>query len=374
MAIVNYQLLTWDGSKQKRVDSQTLELKLGKLSIGSIADVEVAMAAEQSARIAGDAATLASANSYADSAIAAASSSLSGDISSLQDDLAQEVSDRTAADNTLQSNISAEATARAAADTALQGEVDAVEAGLAQELLDRAAAVSAEAAARVAGDAATLASANSYADGKITALVNGAPAVLDTLKELSDALGADANFAATVAGQIAAVDAAVTAEVARATAAEGAIASDLADEVARATAAEADLSASIVDVQAQLEQSNKWNFMADESIAAGKVCYVKSNGSVAKASAAVDLSQAQLLIAAESGGSGTQLLFYVVEGSVVGGFSGLTPGKKYYVGKSIAGEVVDSLSGFSAGDSVCAVGNAITATEIAFSPAFMFEY
>jgi hypothetical protein len=374
MAIVNYQLLTWDGAKQKRVDSQTLELKLGKLSIGSIADVEVAMAAEESARIAGDAATLASANSYADSAIAAASSSLSGDISSLQADLAQEVLDRTAADNTLQGNINSEATARAAADTALQGEVDAVEAGLAQELLDRAAAVSAEAADRIAGDAATLASANSYADGKITALVNGAPAILDTLKELSDALGADANFAATVAGQIAAIDSAVTAEVARATAAEGAIASDLADEVARATAAEADLSASIVDVQALVEQSNKWSFMVDESIAAGKVCYVKSNGHVANASAAVDLSQAQLLIAAESGGSGTQLLFYVVEGSVVGGFSSLTPGKKYYVGKSIAGEVVDSLSGFSAGDSVCAVGNAVTATEIAFSPAFMFEY
>jgi hypothetical protein len=374
MAIQNYQLLTWDGVKQKRVDSQSLELKLGKLSIGAVADVEVALSTEQTARIQGDSDTLASANSYTDSAITAAAGSLSGDISSLQADLAQEVLDRQAADTTLQSNINSEATARANADTALQGEVDAVEAGLAQELLDRAAAVSAEAADRIAGDAATLASANSYADGKITALVNGAPAILDTLKELSDALGADANFAATVAGQIAAIDSAVTAEVARATAAEGVIASDLADEVARATAAETDLSASIVDVQAQLEQSNKWTFLADESISAGKVCYVKSNGHAANASAAIDLSQAQLLIAAESGGSGQSLLFYVVEGSVAGGFSGLTPGKKYYVSKSTAGEVVDSLSGFSSGDSVCAVGNAVSYTEIAFSPAFMFEY
>lgn len=374
MAIVNYQLLTWDGAKQKRVDSQTLELKLGKLSIGSVADVEVALADEQTARVAGDAATLSSANSYADSAIAAASSSLSGDISSLQADLAQEVLDRTAADNTLQSNISAEATARAAADTALQGEVDAVEAGLAQELLDRAAAVSAEESARIAGDAATLASANSYADGKITDLVNGAPVILDTLKELADALGSDPNFAATVAGQIGAVDAAVTAEVARATAAESALAADIADEETRALAAEAALQSGIDDLQLQLNDYSKYVKEADESIAEGKICYVKPNGKVVKAVASVDLSQAQLLIAAESVSSGQQGAFYVLEGYTVGGFSGLTPGKKYFVSKSIAGEVVDSLSGFVAGDSVYAVGHAISASDIAFSPAFMFEY
>lgn len=45
-----------------------------------------------------------------------------------------------------------------------------------------------------------------YVDQKIADLVNGAPALLDTLKELSDALGADANFAATIAGQIGAIE------------------------------------------------------------------------------------------------------------------------------------------------------------------------
>ena len=39
-------------------------------------------------------------------------------------------------------------------------------------------------------------------DSAIAALVNSAPAALDTLKELSDALGGDANFATTVATQI----------------------------------------------------------------------------------------------------------------------------------------------------------------------------
>lgn len=41
-----------------------------------------------------------------------------------------------------------------------------------------------------------------YVDTKVSDLVNSAPETLDTLKELSDALGGDANFATTVATQI----------------------------------------------------------------------------------------------------------------------------------------------------------------------------
>lgn len=41
-----------------------------------------------------------------------------------------------------------------------------------------------------------------YVDTKVSELVNSAPETLDTLKELSDALGGDANFATTVATQI----------------------------------------------------------------------------------------------------------------------------------------------------------------------------
>lgn len=51
-----------------------------------------------------------------------------------------------------------------------------------------------------AGSAATAESnANTYADGLITNLVNGAPAALDTLNELASALGSDANYATTTA-------------------------------------------------------------------------------------------------------------------------------------------------------------------------------
>lgn len=57
------------------------------------------------------------------------------------------------------------------------------------------------------------ADAQSYADQQIAALVNSAPEVLDTLKELSDAIGGDQNFAATVSGQIGAVDAKIDQEI-----------------------------------------------------------------------------------------------------------------------------------------------------------------
>lgn len=42
-----------------------------------------------------------------------------------------------------------------------------------------------------------------YVDGKVTALVNGSPAALDTLNELATALGNDANFATTVTNNLA---------------------------------------------------------------------------------------------------------------------------------------------------------------------------
>ena len=45
----------------------------------------------------------------------------------------------------------------------------------------------------------TIQQLETYTDSAITGLVNAAPAALNTLKELSDALGADANFATTTA-------------------------------------------------------------------------------------------------------------------------------------------------------------------------------
>lgn len=47
-----------------------------------------------------------------------------------------------------------------------------------------------------------ISSSNAYTDTKVAGLVNSAPETLDTLKELSTALGNDPNFATTVANQI----------------------------------------------------------------------------------------------------------------------------------------------------------------------------
>ena len=84
---------------------------------------------------------------------------------------------RIAADGVLQDNIDAEASARAAADANLQTAVDINTAGIATEINQRQA-----------GDTATLSSANSYTDTKVSDLIAGAGPALDTLKELGDAL------------------------------------------------------------------------------------------------------------------------------------------------------------------------------------------
>lgn len=90
---------------------------------------------------------------------------------------------------------SAEAAARQSADNALSGRLDVIE-GSGEGSVAKAEQ-----------------DAKDYADQKVAALVNSAPEVLDTLKELSDALGGDENFATTVANNIGAVDAKVDQEI-----------------------------------------------------------------------------------------------------------------------------------------------------------------
>ena len=95
----------------------------------------------------------------------------------------------------LQADVDTNETDSDAAEAALSGRLDVLEAD------------PTTATALAAGDAATLSSANAYTDGEITTLINGAPGVLDTLKELSDSLGGDADFVTTINASIAAVQA-----------------------------------------------------------------------------------------------------------------------------------------------------------------------
>jgi len=65
-----------------------------------------------------------------------------------------------------------------------------------------------------------LTSANTYTDTAISNLVGAAPALLNTLSELSDALNDNPNFAAEVASQIASLTATVNSFNARITSLE----------------------------------------------------------------------------------------------------------------------------------------------------------
>ena len=101
----------------------------------------------------------------------------------LDSEIAAEVSNR-------ESAITAVETAYQAADSLLSGRLDVVEGDDSTE----------GSIAKAKKDA------QEYADGLISGLINGAPGVLDTLKELSDALGGDENFATTIATQISGLD------------------------------------------------------------------------------------------------------------------------------------------------------------------------
>jgi hypothetical protein len=138
------------------------------------------------------------------------------------------------------------------------------------------------------------ADAQSYTDQQIAALVNSAPEVLDTLKELSDAIGGDASFASTVAGQIGAVDAKVEQEILDRQAAISGLESSVGADVSALESADAALSLrldeleldpvtkSYVDSQDSSESSAR---QSADSALSGRLDVIEGNGegSVAKA-------------------------------------------------------------------------------------------
>lgn len=177
----------------------------------------------------------------------------------LQGKIDQEVQARTAADQVLQNNIDSEATTRAAQDLVLEHKIDDVkEQGIEdkEQLLN---AISAEAAAREKGDKdldtkkvdkreGYSLTKNDFTDilkakldgieekanyithlsqlindagfqteeevnAAIQKIIGSAPEVLDTLKEIADALGNDPNFATTITKKLAAITEQVNQEI-----------------------------------------------------------------------------------------------------------------------------------------------------------------
>ena len=176
-------------------------------------DDEIERAKDEEAAIrrelaAGDAATLSSAKSYTDTSVAAeAGKREQGDATTLQaaknytdTSVAAEAEERTQGDATTLSSAKTYTDTSVADEAQKRGQGDAATLQSANSHAD--AAVASEKSARESGDRTTLESAKAYVDKAIAELVDGSPAALDTLKELSAALGNDPNFATTVATQI----------------------------------------------------------------------------------------------------------------------------------------------------------------------------
>jgi uncharacterized membrane protein YoaK (UPF0700 family) len=244
------------------------------------------------------------------SAREAADTFISGAVTGVVADLANEVSAREAADTFLSgavtgvvADLAAETLAREAADTFISGAVTGVVADLASETSAREAADTAlgndvayvsgvvtgavadivlldgrldtlEGGSGVVGSVAkSLADAKEYTDQKVADLVDSAPEVLDTLKELAAALGDDPAFATTIAGQLGAVSGDIADEVSAREAADtflsGAVTglvADLANETSAREAADTFLSGAVTGVVADLANETSARQAADTSI------------------------------------------------------------------------------------------------------------
>lgn len=222
--------------------SETNKAPSVRAVVAAIQDVTDALDSLQSTledaddALAADIASEASARASADSALQTA---IDNEVSARQSAITSEANTRAAAVTSLQNEIDAEESARAAADDALDARLDVLEGAdnvagsVAKALKDAKAytdqevsalesahdarldALEAEDAAldgrldilegadNVAGSVAkALKDAKAYADQKIADLVDGAPALLDTLNELAAAIGDDENFVTTITTSI----------------------------------------------------------------------------------------------------------------------------------------------------------------------------
>ncbi len=87
----------------------------------------------------------------------------------------------------------------------------ALEAAIATAESNRASAITTVETTLATGDSTTLASANTYTDTAISNLLGGSPELLNTLNELAEAIGDDADFITTINASVAAVQADVDA-------------------------------------------------------------------------------------------------------------------------------------------------------------------
>ena len=110
------------------------------------------------------------------------------------------------------------------------------------------------------------------------------------------------------------------------------------------------------------------------TISIRQAVYVKANGNVDLAQATVsNLPDFALgLVASSSIATTASGNITVKYGEIISGFTGLTPGKRYYVDPSTAGDITITAPSAS-GQFIYQVGRALSTTKLRFEPSFILE-
>jgi len=112
------------------------------------------------------------------------------------------------------------------------------------------------------------------------------------------------------------------------------------------------------------------------TITVNQIVFESSTGNVQLASGSSNLNIGTLVglvnqASIANAASGSILLR---AGKIVSGFSGLVVNTPVYIHPTSAGGLTQSLAGFTPGMRLFEVGEAVSATEILFTPTFQFEY
>jgi hypothetical protein len=97
-------------------------------------------------------------------------------------------------------------------------------------------------------------------------------------------------------------------------------------------------------------------------------------GEVLRVNATNVEADAELVVAfSEAAAEGGSAPFYVREGAIIPGFSGLSVGNNVYLARTGNGLITQDIGSFEAGDKVWVIGKAVSATEVKYKPQYLYE-
>lgn len=202
------------------------------------------------------------------------------DKAALEASIASEVSDRQSAVSSVSSSLSSEISRAQGEEQRIEGKVDSE---ISNRQSDVAAKLVEAKSYSDSQDSAKLLEAKSYTDGKISDLIGGAPEMMDTLKEISDAIAAGDSVATGLASSI-------SSEVSRAQAEEAILDGKITTEKNRAEAAEASLSSDAVSKLAEAKSYADTKKSEAQSYADAGILVEKNRAEAAESSISSSLS------------------------------------------------------------------------------------